>query len=424
MITEYFQKLRLFSRNVWLYIVSSMALGFAYSGIYLVLFNLYLVRLGYGLEFVGLINGVGLIAFAIFALPAGTLGKRWGYRRMMIVGMGLMTVGFGTLPLAEFVPAAWQTGWLLGTWILVSFSAPLFTVNSVPFLMGVTSPVERDYAFSMQWALNSFAGFAGGLIAGFLPGLFSGVLAIPSDQPAPFRNSLFLAGGLLFIGLLTTIATREGIVEQEQKHGGVSKASGPLPLALFCVMGVVILLRATGEWAPNVFFNVYLEAGLHVSTALIGSFLAIGRLMSGVAALSMPLFVNRWGKKRVIGWGMIGVALSLLPLALIPHWGAAEIGFIGAISLSAVVGSAYVVYGQELVSPGWQAIMSGIISMGMGVGGSFIVIVGGPIITAYGYDSFFLTAAIFTLTGGLLFLGYFRKPRGELARHSSPVTAD
>ncbi len=419
MIAKYFQKLRLFSRDAWLYIVSWMLLGFAYSGIYLVLFNLYLVRLDYGLEFVGLINGVGFIAFAIFSLPAGTLGKRWGSRRMMIVGMGLMTVGFGSLPLAEFVPVAWQTGWFFATWILVSFSAPLFTVNSAPFLMGVTSPVERNYAFSMQWALNSFAGFAGGLIAGFLPVLFSRVLAIPSDQPAPFRNSLFLAGGFLFIGLLTTIATREGIVEQEQKHGSVSKAAGPMPLALFSIMGVVILLRSTGEMGPNVFFNVYLEADLHVSTTLIGSLIAIGRLMSGVTALSMPLFVNRWGKKRIIGLGMIGIALSLLPLALIPHWGAAEIGFIGVVALSAVVGSAYVIYGQELVSPGWQAVMSGMISMGMGMGGSFILIIGGRIITAYGYSSFFLTAALLAGAGGLLFLGYFRKPRGEFIRSSS-----
>ena len=62
--------------------------------------------------------------------------------------------------------------------------------------------------------------------------------------------------------------------------------------------------------------------------------------------------------------------------------------------------------------------------MGGGVGGSFILIIGSRIISAYGYVSFFLTAAIMTAAGGLLFLGYFRKPRGQFARHSIPVTAD
>jgi MFS family permease len=189
-------------------------------------------------------------------------------------------------------------------------------------------------------------------------------------------------------------------------------------------MVVVMLLRSTGEWASNVFFNVYLEAGLHASPVLIGTLVAIGRLIAGIAALSMPLFVNRWGKERVIGWGTIGIALSLLPLALIPHWGAAEIGFIGAIALAAVVGSAYFVYGQDLVSSGWQAVMSGVIWMGNGLGGAFIVIAGGRIITAFGYSSFFLTAAILTAASGLLFLGYFRKPRGEFARRPAQESTD
>jgi MFS family permease len=421
-IVNYFQKLRLIRRNAWLCLVSWTVLGFAYFGIYLVLFNLYLLRLGYRYEFVGLINGVGMIVFAIFSLPAGFLAKRLGVRRMMIAGMGLMTVGFSALPLAEFVPKVWQEGWFLGAWLLVSFSAPLFTVNSAPFMMSVTNPAERNHVFSLQGALFSLAGFAGGLIAGFLPDFFSTILAIPSDHPAPFRYSLFLAGGSLIIGLLTLITSREENVDKEQEHE--SKATGPIPLGMFIMMGFIVLLRRTGESAPNVFFNVYLETGLYASTALIGSLVAICRLIAGLAALSMPLFVARWGKERVIGWGILGVALSILPLALIPHWGAAEIGFIGAMALSAIVNVAYFVYGQEIVSPGWQAVMSGVISMGGGVGGSLILIFGSRIITAHGYSSFFLTAAILTAVGGLLFLGYFRKPRGELARRSISVTAD
>ena len=94
MLTAYFQKLRLFNRNVWLYLITWALIGFSYSGIFLVVFNLYLLRLGYGPEFVGLVNGVGLFAMALSSLPAGVLGKRWGSRRMMILGMSLMTIGF------------------------------------------------------------------------------------------------------------------------------------------------------------------------------------------------------------------------------------------------------------------------------------------------------------------------------------------
>jgi hypothetical protein len=94
------------------------------------------------------------------------------------------------------------------------------------------------------------------------------------------------------------------------------------------------------------------------------------------------------------------------------------------MALSGIVNAAYLVFGQEIVSPRWQAVMSGVISMSGGVGGSFILIFGSRIITAYGYVSFFLTAAILTAVGGLFFLGYFRIPRGEFEKRSFPVTAD
>ena len=59
MFASYLQKMRLFSRSTWLYLVSSAAIGFGYMGIAGVLLNLYLVRLGYGPEFAGLIFATG-----------------------------------------------------------------------------------------------------------------------------------------------------------------------------------------------------------------------------------------------------------------------------------------------------------------------------------------------------------------------------
>ena len=415
MFTTYIQKLRLFNRNVWLYLITWALMGFGYSGIFMVLFNLYLLRLGYGPEFVGLVNGVGLFALAVFSLPAGALGKRWGSRRMMIIGMGLMAVGFVLVPLAESMPANWQAGWFLAAWGLVSFSAPLFTVNGSPFLVGATSPKERDHAFSMQMGLMPLAGFAGGLVGGFLPGFFSRTLGYSLDQPAPYRYALFLAGALFFVGLLVTLATREVSVEQEQ--GSVSR-EGPFPLAPIGLMGLVMLLRSTGVWTPSVFFNVYMDAGLRAPTYLIGSLVAVGQLMAGVAALAMPLLAKRWGKERVIGLGTIGLALSLLPLALIPHWGPAGVGFVGATTLVNMVNAAFFAYGQEIVAPSWRAVISGAIWMGTGLGGSSLLIGGGHIIAAFGYGSLFLTAASLTAAGAILFWAYFRVPRGELARRS------
>jgi hypothetical protein len=340
---------------------------------------------------------------------------------MMILGMSLMTVGFWLIPFAESLPADWQAGWFIASWSLVSLSAPLFMVNGPPFLMGVTGAAERDHVFAMQAGLMPLAGFIGSLVAGFLPGIFSRILTIPEDHPAPYRYPLFFIGGLFFIGILVIRTTNEVRLKEEQ--ASVSKA-GPLPLVLISLMGGVMLLRMTGEWAPSIFFNVYMDTELHASTILIGSLVAVSRLLAGGTALMTPLLVKRWSKERIIGGGTLGIALSLVPLALLPHLGAAGIGFIGAITLTFMVNAAFFVYGQELVTPSWQAIMSGAIWVGMGIGGSSILIGGGRIITAFGYRSLFLTAAGLTAAGGLLFLGYFRVPRGEFTRSSEQQTDD
>ena len=71
------QRLR-FNRDVRLYLVTAGLVGFCWIGIYLVLFNLYLLRLGYGPEFIGTVNAAGSLAYAVFSLPAGALGGRWG----------------------------------------------------------------------------------------------------------------------------------------------------------------------------------------------------------------------------------------------------------------------------------------------------------------------------------------------------------
>jgi MFS family permease len=133
--TGYLHVLRRFSRDVCLYLITAALIGFTiFGGIYTVLLNLYLVRLGYGPSFVGLVNAAGPLAMAIFCLPAGAFGGRWGSRRAMIAGLSLSIPGFGLLPLAEYIPPLAQAGWLLTTYISLFFiGAGLTAIGALLF---------------------------------------------------------------------------------------------------------------------------------------------------------------------------------------------------------------------------------------------------------------------------------------------------
>ncbi len=423
MITTYLRALRLFSRDVRLLLITAALNGFCYFGIYVVLFNLYLLRLGYGPEFIGLVNAAALLALAVFGLPAGALGRRWGSRRIMIVGLSLMVAGYGLPPLVEFIPIALRSVWLLTTYSLSGLGAALYMVNGFPFLMGATGLEERNYAFSVQMALMPLGGFAGNLVGGLLPRLFATTLDVSLDQPAPYRYPLLITGVLLIPAVLAMLATREGSAGQAQ--GTVAEEIGRrAPFGLIAIMSLVMLLRVAGEGATRTFFNVYLDASLHVSTSLIGTLMASSQLLAGLAALTAPLLMARWGKSRTVVLGTIGMALSMLPLALIPHWEAAGLSFIGIFALASITGAAFTVYQQESVSPGWRTVISGAANMALGLSWSTMAFGGGYMITALGYRSLFLTGAGLTAGGALLFWAYFQVPRGELARRSAPDKAN
>jgi MFS family permease len=417
--SAYLQKLRLFNRDVRLYLFSMALIGLTiYGGIRSMLLNLYLVRLGYGPEFIGLINAAGSLGFSILALPAGALGPRWGTRRMMIAGAAVMVVGCGLFPLAEAVPGAWQRGWLVASNVVAWAGLAMAFVNGLPFLMSATGPEERNHAFSTQLALEPLAGFAGSLIGGFLPGLFASMLGVSLDDPAPYRYPLFISALLLVPALVALMGTREARTEGTQSR--VADA-GPVPYGLLVIMVLVVVPRLAGRTMVTTFFNLYLDTGLRASTSLIGALKAAGQLLAVPAALVVPLLVARWGKYGVISAGSVALAVCMLPLMLVPHWSAAGLGFMGVSALFAITTAPIRVFNQELVSPRWRGAMSGAVMMAAGLSSSATALAGGYIISALGYPSLFLMGLVATAAGAVLFWGYFRVPRGEMVRSPARV---
>jgi len=63
------------------------AFGFGYMGVAAVLFNLYVLRLGYTVEFLGILGGIGFAVYALVSLPAGAIGARIGLRRAVSLGI-------------------------------------------------------------------------------------------------------------------------------------------------------------------------------------------------------------------------------------------------------------------------------------------------------------------------------------------------
>lgn len=419
-MNNYLRTLKLFNRDTRLYLGSVALSGFGYVGIYIMLFNLYLLRLGYEPSFIGLANGVAQLGVVFFSLGAGMLGRRWGSRRMSIIGLGISTLGPGLVPLGEGLPGTWQATWLVASYLLSWLGGALYLVNGIPFLMSVTNPEERGHVFAVREALVPLVAFAGSLVGGLLPGLLAIPLGGTLEQSAPYRYSLLIAAIPLIPAMLILIATREVKIESVSKQ---KEPPVPAPFDLIIFLALVVLFQVAGYSVTRTFFNVYLDSGLRLPLLWIGGLTAIGQLLGAPGALLAPVLVARWGRRRAILSGLIGMALGMMVLGLIPHWSAATLGYIAVQALMAFTVPIIAVCQQGLMPPAWRATMSGASMMATGLGNAGIALSGGYLITTWGYSSLFLTAAALSAAGAAIFWGYTWAPSRTLVRRSERYKA-
>jgi len=398
----------LLNRNVRLFLGTATLLSGSLFGSYAILLNLFLLRLGFGTAFIGLANGVGLIGWAIASPIAGARANRIGCRRLMLIGLSGVVLGSTLMPFGATFEGLTRAVWLVASHAITFTGAGIFFVNMQPFMMGTVVPELRSRVFSLSSATFPTAGFAGSLIGGFLPGLFAGWLGLTVDDPAAFRYSLHLVAlavvpTLLLIGAIRDIEP----VRSAATRGPGSKA----PLMIIAVMTVLGILRTFGEGSARTFFNVYMDSGLDVETVKIGITFAIAQLVAGPMALLSPILSNSIGTGPAALLAMIGVAICLVPMALIANPIAATVGMIAILAFISIMRPAIAVYTMDLVRPEYWALMSGFVNFSWALGSGGTALVGGVIISASGFQGLFLTGAAISGLGALLFARFLATQR-------------
>jgi MFS family permease len=432
MLLNYVRALPNLNRNVLLYLAATALLGLAFDGgVFSVLFNLYLLRLGFGPEFIGQVAAAGLLAFSLASLPAGSMGERWGYRFMMVLGLVMIVSGGVLLPLAELLPKQWIGPNIVALYVIMFAGLGFYFVNAVPYVMAISNDDERNQAFSMQTALLALAAFTGSLAGGFLPRFFASWLALDSQHPAAYRYPLILAAALLLPSLWIlfrihrpetespTEASTEPVA-QVVEHTPATPLVAPSRWALYSPVIITLLLlsivrffQVSGTATVYTFFNVYMDSALAVPTPQIGLVAAFARLIGVFAALITPLLVSRWGAANTVLLASFISTVSILPLALIPFWPAAGLGYIGVTAISSMRFPAYMIYSTALVPPNWRGTLAGLGEFAGGLSFAGLAFVGGFMVESQGFTPLFLLGSALTLVGTLLFYVWFMLPRNK-----------
>lgn len=307
------------SRNVRLFLWMVFLSNVGVSGVFLLLYNLYLVQLGYHEDFIGLLALVQMGAVAVGALPAGSIADRFGSRKAMMAGVVL--VGLSTTALCLVT----QPGPLLVLNFITGLGFSMRIVPYTPFLVNNTTRAERTLVFSANSAAMSIAGTAGNLIGGQLPALFALAFGLAAaDSIVAYRFSL-LVGAVLGIVAVIPMAVATESTDYRDASGAVAR---PAPAAegdparmrrditAFTLVTIVFAF-SSATIAP--FANVYYSRVMHLSASSISVVFAVASVLAAIATVGASALAGRMGKVAAMVLVRLSGAPLLILLAFFPN---------------------------------------------------------------------------------------------------------
>ncbi len=394
-----------FSRDARLLTLATGIFAISFLGVQMLSKVLYILRLGYGVEYLGVFGATGAISYMLMSIPSGTLSNYWGARRTMFIGGVITIIAMGMLPAVEYLPAGLHLAWPIITQAVLSAGWALFNINLVPTLMGATTPQNRSSAYALNSVFRGMGSFIGILTGGMLPGLFVYTMGYRLDLPDPYRLSLWVSAALGLIALIPLFLVRPvkqvNTVMQDRPREG-------FPWMIIILLVFHVYFAQIGIAVCQTFCSAYMDTDLRLSPAMIGLITGAGQF----AAIWAPLFAPRLGERYGHAWVLmattVGTAVSLLPLALIPHWASVGIGGIGIIALAAMWMPALQVFQMELVDARWRSLAYGIVSMAMSLTYASTSFFGGHFVERWGYPSLFLLSMGLSLVGVVIVWGMRR----------------
>jgi MFS family permease len=384
----------------------------------MLLFNLYLISMGFDAAFIGLNSALVSGARLACAIPAGYVADRIGRKRAMVIGLA------GTV-VARFGLAVLTQGWLILTSnVLAGVFGALFITSVAPFLTENSRGEERALLFMLDSSLMNVASFIAATGGGYLPGLFAVLLRVGPESTQAYRAVMVIAALAMALALLPILMIRDG-------HRRVSRrpASGfswrfwrrlSNPALLFKLV-LPRALVAFGAGLVFPFLNLFFKDRFGISDATLGWIFGINNVLAAAVMLWGGTVAERLGKMRAMfyarslsvpGLLVIGFVPSL-PIVVLAHWARSGLMRMGD--------PLYMAFAMEQLTEDERATGSSLLSTGFNVGWSLGPYVSGLLLPQTGWGPLFLgTIVFYTISLVCVYLFFVRGRTGD----GGPMTVD
>jgi MFS family permease len=373
----------------WSFFAASACFDFGLF-IFFLLFNLYLLKLGYNEAFLGLVNGFMLAGSVVGSAPAGIAIQRLGIRASMFACFSLIPC------MAAILAAGLPSSPLLVFAFLYGVVSVMWAVLLSPAVAGLTNERNRGTGFSVVCASGIAIGILGGAVGGRVPGWIARI-APGTSVVAQYRWALWAGCAIVLLGLLPSsrLRMRAGTSPRQDSR----RLRRPPQEVIYFLAAVAVWNFGTGAFNP--FYSAFFEH-LHMPVERIGLVFSLSQLAQALAILAAPLVFRATGLIRGISRMQLlsGVALACIAAAGGP--GTAALAYGGYMAVQNMSEPGMLNYLMDCVPESERSGVSALNFLVASSAQAIAAMVSGVLLRRFGYPPVLVLAAILCVTAGLV----------------------
>jgi MFS family permease len=413
-IKDYGDHLAAFRPNARLYLIYAIIGGIA-MGIFRLLFNFYILSLGYDEKLLGNLVTVSSITALVFALPMGYLADILGRKLSLLISAALISITVGLMVIWPVTPMLYFMN------ILSGIAQSLAGVTMSPFLMENSGEHERTYLFSMTSGLQMVSASVGNWIGGYLPTWVAGRLNVDPTSSQAYGGSLLVVAVALATGIIPLVLIRMPRIKQVEKtiFAPISFAAKNPKKLTKLILPMLITSIGAGLIMP--FMNVFFRVQYNQSDQVIGVLFAWGSLAMGLGLLAAPPLADRFGKIQIV---VITQGLSipfLILLGFAPVFWISAVAYYIRVALMNMSSPIYQTFVMEQVDASSRAMVASLVSMSWNFGWAISPTISGMLQVRYGFGPPFIgTIILYIISVFLYWFFWWRKSDPNERKQTSP----
>ncbi|HEV2827542.1 MAG TPA: MFS transporter [Pyrinomonadaceae bacterium] len=385
-------------RSFFVFLSASCLFNFGMF-MFVLLYNLYLLDIGYKEDFIGWMSSATTAGNMIGTVFAVILSRRIGLQRSVIVcfaatatiaAMRSLVVGRGALLALAFAAGLFFAVWAISITVIVAQA---------------TTAEMRPLAFSVYLSTVIGIGIIAEPTGGHLP-LWLNYLFGPTGAAQSKQWALLLSAAIVSLAVWPTIYLG---LPQPAKDARASYPRSSFVLRF--LIAVAVLNIATASFNP--FANTYFANYLKMPTQHIGYVFSGSQLAQVIAIVLSPLILRKFG----MIWGVVSMelaaAFSLATLATGPPVLLATLAFAGYMSFQWMDEPAMESLLMTRVEPHERSGASAMMYMVIFASGALAAPVAGAGLARFGYPPIVVAASFLLLLGALLYGFLLRRSDGE-----------